>query len=227
MKLAHMIRLGTWLVLGLALLLALGAIGVLERMTPAISVILGRNDHSIQACGEMLAALIPADDAPAASGSERQALFEAAFTRARNNVTEPEEPAALATIAQSSTAALQGDPEALRIAIGAILHLSDINREAMIQADQRARRLGEAGAWGIVFMAIVVALAGMVFMRQLERHVVQPLAELHAVAVARSNGDTMRRCTGIALPRDVRVIFDAVNELLDAPGQPPARPPSS
>jgi hypothetical protein len=227
MKLAQMVRLGAWLVLGLTLLLALGAIGVFQRMAPAITVILGRNDHSIQACGEMLAALIPADPDLAPAGPERQALFEAAFARASNNVTEPEEPAALATIAQASTAALQGDPEARHAATEAILHLGDINREAMIQADQRARRLGEAGAWGIVFMAIVVALAGMVFMRQLERHVVQPLAELHAVALARSNGDTMRRCTGIALPRDVRVIFDAVNELLDAPGQPPAPPPSS
>jgi hypothetical protein len=214
MRLAQSVRLGAWLLMGLTLLMALGAIGVFQRMAPAITVIIGRNDHSIQACEEMFVSLVPVGGNPALD-EVSQARFTAAFERAKNNVTEPDEPAALKVIGQSSTAAFLGDPDARRQTVAGILQLCSINREAMILADRRAQQLGEAGAWGIVFMAICVLLVGMVFIRRLERCVIHPLEEIHAVMTAQRSGETRRRCTGVDLPRDVQVMFDDINEMLD------------
>jgi hypothetical protein len=214
MRLAQSVRLGAWLLVGLTLLMALGAIGVFQRMAPAITVILGRNDHSIQACEEMLVSMV-ATDGEAPMNEDRRILFTAAFERAKNNVTEVNEPAVLDVIEQNLAATFQGDPTARQLTAEAIVQLSTINHEAMILADRRAQQLGEAGAWGIVFMAICVFLVGMVFIRRMEQYVMHPLEEIHAVIAAQRNGETLRRCTGTDLSRDIQEIFDGINEMLD------------
>ena len=108
--------------------------------------------------------------------------------------------------------------------MAAIRRFGAINREAMFRADHAARRLGHAGAWGVVFMAISVFLVGVIFIRNLTRRVAKPLEEIHTVIAAQRRGETMRRCSGADLPQEMKIIFSGINEILDQrqlqPGPP-------
>lgn len=215
MRLAQAVRVGAWLLVGLNLLMALGAIWILMRMAPAMAGIIERNDRSLYACEEMLAALALAGDDPASGEEQHRARFQAALKRAEENVTEKGETAVLKTIAAGSPAAFAGDLGARRQAVAAIVRLGDINREAMTRADKHFRQFAEAGIWGVVFMAIAVFIVGLLFIRSLLGRVVRPVEELHAVIAAFRKGDTLRRCSGADMPQEVRAVFHGINEILD------------
>lgn len=236
MKPGQSIQFGARILLVLNLLMAMGTLWVFMRMTPAIKVILEQNQQSILAGEEMLAALAMArppqeNQEPVATqiyGSEtvdiaapQQTLplintFKEALKKSQSNVTESEEPEILGTINRYYVQAFQGDPEATLQTIQAIAKLSQVNRDAMEKADQRARQLGNAGAWGVVFMAALLFLASLLFLRSLRKNLIQPLEEIHAVTLAVRHDDHMRRCTGTHhCPKDIRVIFTELNELLD------------
>lgn len=214
MKLLTMVRMGALLLIGLNVLMALATIWVFMRMAPAIEVIIEQNERSLEACERMLVAL-------ALSGGEEsdnrqlQISFNEALQTAQNNITEAEEPEALAMIDRNYREALDSNFPARRQTITAINRLADINRQAMVRADKRARQFGIGGAWGVVFMASAVFLAGLLFLRSLKRNLVKPLEEIYAVISAYRLGDTMRRCSGADLSRDIKTIFDGINELLD------------
>ena len=161
-------------------------------MTPAIEEILSRNGQSLEACEEMFAVLAEAPADPAGGAGFRD-NFRQALLRAEANVTEKEEPQAL---------------EVIRL-------LAASNRRAMIEAEARARHLGTAGAWGVVFMALTVFVVGLLFKRALYRNLVAPLEEVDNVLAARRNGDRMRRCNTIDMPRDVRRVLGDINDVLD------------
>ncbi len=214
MRLAQTIWLGAWILIGLNLLMAFGSIWVFIRMAPAIEVIIEQNERSLQACENMLASLALADR-HAADITPLKVSFSAALKNAQNNITEKNEPAALDAIDQTYTRAFEGEFAAKTRTVDAILLLGEINREAMVRADKKARQLGSAGAWGVVFMASAVFLTGMLFIRALKKNLVMPLEEIDAVLKAYKSGDTMRRCTGTRLPKDIRRIFNNVNAFLD------------
>ena len=71
MEHAQSVRAGAWLLILLNLLMALGAIWVLARMTPAIEEILSRNGQSLEACEEMFAVLAEAPADPAGGAGFR------------------------------------------------------------------------------------------------------------------------------------------------------------
>jgi hypothetical protein len=52
-------------------------------------------------------------------------------------------------------------------------------------------------------------------MRALKRNLVKPLEEISSVISANRQGDTMRRCSGADMSKDIKTIFDGMNELLD------------
>ena len=201
MEHAQSVRAGAWLLILLNLLMALGAIWVLARMTPAIEEILSRNGQSLEACEEMFAVLAEAPADPAGGAGFRD-NFRQALLRAEANVTEKEEPQALEVIRREAT-------------VAAIRLLAASNRRAMIEAEARARHLGTAGAWGVVFMALTVFVVGLLFKRALYRNLVAPLEEVDNVLAARRNGDRMRRCNTIDMPRDVRRVLGDINDVLD------------
>ncbi|MDO8948108.1 MAG: hypothetical protein Q7U88_13265 [Desulfocapsaceae bacterium] len=215
MRLAQAVRVGAWLLVGLNLFMALGAIWILMRMAPAMSGIIERNDRSLYACEEMLAALVLVGDDMSSDEEQHLRRFEVALKRAQENVTEKGESAALKVIASSSPAAFAGSLSARQQMVSAIVRLGNINREAMNQADKRVRQFGEAGIWGVVFMAIAVFGVGLLFTRSLLRRVVTPMVELHAVITAYRKGETRRRCSGVDMPQEVRLVFSGINEILD------------
>jgi hypothetical protein len=208
------VRWGALLLIGLNVLMALGSIWVFTRMAPAIEVIIVQNERSLEACERMLSALAMSRgdqfDSP-----ELKVSFQEALKTAQNNITEDEEPGALELIDRNYAIAFENNFKARMQTITAINRLGEINREAMVRADMRARQLGNGGAWGVVFMASAVFLAGLFFMRTLKRNLVKPLEEIHLVISANRQGDTMRRCSGADMSRDIKTIFDGMNELLD------------
>lgn len=218
MKFAQSVRLAAWFLIGLNLLMAFGSIWIFVRMTPAIEVIIDRNVTSLQMCEEMLAALALANEnqsVPKTAVSPVQQAFKKALRRAQQNITEDDEPAIITSINQSYQKAFAGDAAAITKTVDAIQRLGSTNRAAMVSADKNARQFGNAGAWGIVFMATVVFLAGMLFIRSLKRNLVHPLEEIHSVTTAFRHGDTMRRCTGTGTLREINLVYRELNDILD------------
>jgi hypothetical protein len=214
MKLSQGIRMGAWILAALNLIMAFGSIWIFMRMAPAIEIIIEQNERSLYSCEEMLSHLALANQSKAGVKG-LQAAFSKALERAKNNITETAEPAAIEAIGNNYIEAFAGSIEAKKKTISAIHSLSEINRGAMVKADRQARQLGHAGAWGIVFMASAVFIAGILFMRGLQRNVIKPLEEIYSVIQAIGNGDSMRRCTGADMPQDIKSIFSGINEVLD------------
>lgn len=214
MRLAHAVRIGSWFLVGINLLMAVGTIGIFTRMAPAIAIIIERNDRSLKACEDMLA-LMAVTGSGAPFSAEQAQAFQTAFDRADSNITEPLEPEILKRLKSTLPSLFRGDTASRLAAVKATVQLGKINRDAMTIADQRAQQLGRAGAWGIVFMALSAFLVGVIYIRSLTRRVVMPLEEIHTVIIAQRNGDTMRRCTGADLSQDVAAVFTGINDLLD------------
>jgi len=194
--------------------MALGSIWIFMRMAPAIEVIIARNEHSLQACEEMLASLAMMTEDKTANDALK-ATFANALKRAQDNITEEEEPVALKPIRLGFSDAFLGNITERQRTVSGIILLGKINRKAMIIADQRAKQFGYAGAWGIVFMAVCVFFASMLFKRSLSKNLIIPIEEIYAVITAHRSGDTLRRCNGSDLPRDVKTVFNGLNEFLD------------
>lgn len=176
-------------------------------------LIIARNGHSIKACEDLITLFALAGDRPFTESSREKAL--AAVAKIRGNITEPEEPAFLDVIERDLAAAFRGETKAREAAIGNLVQLSRVNQVAMVKADRQAQQLGQAGAWGVMFMAVAAFLAGLFFLRGLNRRVVAPMEEIHVVLRAHRNNESMRRCTGTDLPQDMQAVFTGINELLD------------
>lgn len=211
MKHAQPVKFGTWFLIVMNLIMAFGAIWIFMRMAPAIEVIIAQNEVSLESCEDMLAALLKNN---AAEGSSLE-IFRGALTKARNNITEEEEPAIIERIERYHTAAIEGDELSLNLTISAITDLGDTNRKAMRRADAKAKQFGYAGAWGVVFMATVSFMIGMILLRSLDKNLSEPIQEIDAVITAVREGDPMRRCTMKNPSSSIRKIFANVNELLD------------
>jgi hypothetical protein len=214
MKLVQNVRLGAWILVALNLIMAFGSIWVFMRMAPAIEIIIEQNERSLHACEEMLSSLAMVNQSEIDVKQFRSAFLKA-LERAKNNITEKEEPVAIEEISKNYVLAFEGSIEGKKKTLSAIQHLSEINSSAMVKEDQKARQFGNAGAWGIVFMASAVFMVGMLFMRSLKRNLVNPLEEIHSVIQAIRNGDNMRRCTGPDMHKDIKTIFSGINDLLD------------
>lgn len=211
MKLAQPVKFGAWFLIAINLIMAFGSIWIFMRMAPAIEVIIAQNEVSLESCEDMLAALLTHHF----PGSSSRKTFRDALFKAKNNITEKEEPEAIDRIEKHHENAFNGDALSLDLTISAITDLGDINRKAMRRADAKAKQLGYAGAWGVVFMATVSFLVGMIFLRSLDKNLSEPIQEISAVVAAFKEGDTMRRCTMKNPSSSIRKIFGNVNELLD------------
>jgi nitrogen fixation/metabolism regulation signal transduction histidine kinase len=213
MQLRRNFLLSVGTLVALNVLLAFGAIGLLTRMSPAIGRILQENIYSHEVAEEMLA--LVAQPARGLMSDTRQLLFERALQRARNNITEPEEIAVLERITQQYSAALAGEESAVMAVVQALQRLIAINRRAMISADQEARRLGAAGPWVAVVIAVVSFVISLLVIHRLERFVLNPLIELYDVLEAVRAGNHHRRCRVSEAPEEIRRVLSAVNSLLD------------
>lgn len=204
------VTLGIGALLVLQVLLGFGAVGLLSRMGPAISVILRENDASMAAAEEMLAELA----LPNGDRRSRQ-HFYAQLEFAERNITEPGEAIELATVRRVAARALAGEASARREAVAALRSLAAINRHGMARSGAAARQLGSAGAWAGALLAFTGVAMALIVMRRLYRRLLVPLGELHAALRARSDGDLLRRCRVVDAPLEFMELRDRINALLD------------
>ena len=130
MKLAQSVRVGAWFLIALNLMMAFGSIWVFMRMAPAIEIIIEQNEHSLYACEEMLSHLALADSSYT-DVSRLEIDFLKALDRAKNNITEKNEPIAIENISKNYAKAFKGSFNSREKTVSAIVHLAEINRKAM------------------------------------------------------------------------------------------------
>jgi len=213
---------------GLNLLLAFGVIGLLVRMGPAIDRILQENVTSIMAGEAILTEFASDGDQPLAE--ESRARVRAAFERARDNVTEDAERPVIARLEDALDAEEASGAGARPRAVAAVRELISINRDAMVEVDHEARRLGLAGAWASVFVGFVSFLLSLAILALLRRRFLTPVLELHDVIDRVAGGDRFRRCRSMDAPLELTAVTTGLNALLDAylaPSQPSEEEDSS
>jgi hypothetical protein len=213
MKTSSSVRAGLWILIISNLLMAFCSIWILMRMSPAIEHIIKRNEKSLYACQIMLASLAEYQH----DKTEKKLIknFEKALGDAKKNITENGEKKQLENIEQNYHSAFNGDILKKQKTISHITNLSEINRQAMISADLKAKQYGYAGAWAIVFMAGFVYFTGHVFKRTVNKNLLAPIDEIHKVIISNLKNEKMRRCSGTDLPKDIEKIFSDINKYLD------------
>lgn len=207
------LAIGVLVVLNLAL--SFGAIGLFARMGPAIERILQENVYTIVAAEKILGELARLDHAGPLDEPER-AVIGRALADAERNITEEEERPVLKALRQSWPNVANGEVNARVAFVTDLERLVVINREAMVEVDERAKRLGNAGAWSAVFIGVLTFLLSLIVLSRPERRFVRPLLELHEVVNSARQGHPLRRCrSGIDAPREVLALTQTVNQLLD------------
>ena len=217
MRVSHSVKLGLWVIIVGNIVMALGSIWAFGRMTPAIEQIIDRNARSLYSGEQMLRVLatIAIDTVLNESAAYE---FEKALFQAEKNITEEEEPVAIAAIYTYYKGACHANRDSLQKTVSAVVKLCEINRAAMIVADKQARQFGFAGAWAVVFMAVAMFLSGMIYLGALKKNVLIPFEEIQSVFTARKKGDTIRRCGGRDLSRDTAQLYGMINDHFDRLG---------
>lgn len=221
MRLSRELAGAVYTLIGLQLVTAVSAIGLLHRMTPAIEQILEDNVVSLEAAEDML--MLTAHCEPF-DAVERD-RFDAALARARNNVTEREEIPLLDRLEADVEALAAGDGAVRARMVVDLEALAEVNRASMIRADVDAQRLGMAGAWSAALFGVASFALGQVLVRRLRHRIEGPLVALDAAIDAYRRGDAHRRCVRFDGPEEIRRIRDNANWLMDlrAPQSDPTR----
>ncbi|MCB9681325.1 MAG: hypothetical protein H6733_07605 [Alphaproteobacteria bacterium] len=225
MKITTETTLGIGALLALQLLTALAAIGLLARVSPAVERILEENVYSEEAVEDMLTVFTT----PGVLGPDDEAAFQRAFERAEGNVTEDEEGPLLDIVREDAAAALTGDRTARRRVVQALQDLADVNRASMQRSDERARRLGAAGAWAAAMLGFVGFLVSVLLYRRLTQRLVLPLVHMDLALREVAGGDAHRRVPPLDGPVETVRLGTNINRVLDrtlARKRPVAAPPA-
>lgn len=214
MRIRDEVRLGVAALLAIQVLTMIAAVGLLARMTPAIDRILEENDTSLRAVERMLMALSAPPTTDEEELSLRRLQFERALAEAEANITLPAEDPVLERVVEQYDAALAGYPGALAVVRGDLWELAEINRESMLEANERAKRLGTAGAWALVFLGLIGLGLSLTLMRRARSKLINPVYELGAVLEACSAGDIHRRFNPVGASREFQQVAEVVNSLV-------------
>ncbi|MEL6184389.1 MAG: hypothetical protein AAFU79_07180 [Myxococcota bacterium] len=189
--------------------LALAAIALFDRMSPAIEQIIDENVVTMEAGETMLAVLARPDLDPA----EAEERFQAALLQAQSRLTEREEAPLLEDI-ERLWRALQAGQNRRTELVALVEELTAVNRRSMETADSEANRLGAAGAWTVAFLSLLILVVTQVFAGRLDDRVVQPLLSVAEVVQAAESGERHRRSPQRG-PPEVLAISAGLNRLLD------------
>ena len=198
--------------LAVQLLTSVVAITLFVRMSPAIRHILEDNVVTFEATEQMLVALTRANE----SDTDTRQSFRDGLERAKQNVTEAEETQPLATLTANAEAALDGQPDARRAAVEALVELGRINREAAQRADATAHRLGSGGAWAAALLGLIGMGISLYSLDGARKRVLAPVTELSQVAEQYQAGNLHRRCTPMPMAsEETHQVMLMVNRMLD------------
>lgn len=208
MQSGKIITISVWLMISFNLILAFGAVWSFQRMSPEIKRVYERNVVSLEACENMFLAL---------TGKEvDNAGFRKALAAAEDNITEQGEKETLERIRNELPELEKGDFETRERIAKEIRKLSDYNRQAVIASAEKAQRMRQTGAWGIVFLTFFFFIAALFFEQRLRRSLLLPLQEIDSVLEENRNGDKFRRCNDGDAPSDMKRLFRSINALLDS-----------
>lgn len=214
MRIQQRVTLAFVILIGLQLLTAGAAVGLLMRMEPAIEAILSENEDAIGAVGDLLETLAEAEGGPVLPGDRPRAT--AALQVLERRVSGPGERATVERLRRELPAALDGDRAARVRVLAALERLGDANLSAMKQEDTVARRLGLVGAWTAAALGIASIGVGAVIRRRIAAELEDPLAELDGALAAAAAGDAHRRvAVAPEVAPEVARVGAAVNDLLD------------
>ncbi len=209
MRLRREVSLSIGAILALQILLSMLAIALLTRMGPAIEQILRENVYSEEAVEEMVALLAMGPQGPVPKA------FEDAMGRAKDNVTEEPERPLLAIIERNRAEAFAGNPTARQTVITALRDLGKVNRASMDRADNKAQRLGQAGAWAAALLGALTLALGIIVYRRLRVRLELPIEELFRTTQRVRAGNLQARCVTSAGPYEVKQIANDLNWLFD------------
>jgi hypothetical protein len=205
--------LGIIVLVGFQVLTSFGAIALLTRMSPAIERILAENVYTIEAAEEILAVVASEEIRP--DEPRNLERFQEALRRLKSNITEPGEGPMIEIIERDGPEAITGNPAAVASTVDALRKLTSINHGAMRRAGAEAKRLGAAGAWAAVLLAVAGFSVSLIVARRLRQRILDPLAEIYEVLESGQQSNKYRRCYTTDVPFQVRHLLESVNALLD------------
>lgn len=242
MTLRSKLLLGYGYLVGLLLLAAGSAMLGFLTLSEGIDVVLENNYRSIRAAMDMVEALERQDSATLAAlldepGREALEPFEAAFATAmetaRGNVTEQGEPEILDTVARQYATYRAARDELVRerperplaeyrrrvlpqfaALKHSVLELLEVNQEAMVGAERRARESATRNGSWLGFVVALALVSLVVLSRGLQRRILGRLAALRRGMATLAEGDTSRRLA-VAGNDELDQIAERVNHLLD------------
>ena len=176
------------------------------RLEPAINLLNSSNTQSLFYTEQMLTSI---------SAKKDIKKFEYNLDLAGRNVTENGERNAIDEILLDYLPAFKGNKEAEEQTINDIVKLAKINRLAMEQAGVKARKQEAVGIWIILFPSAFIWIIGIALLKRLDRTFLKPIQELNDVVFEYNKGNNMRRCPSTAVSKDLQLLYDGINKILD------------
>lgn len=198
----------------IVVLIAATSVVLLERLASSAREVVQSNAYSIKASGEMLALMAGV----ASIGSEEfEQRFSKALLDARQHISHPGEKALIDTIDQSFELLVTGDRSEIgrRKIIDSIMALSNLNRSAVIQADEQVSFFSIAGGWAIVGLTMIGLFVGRKMSANMKASAIDPIVEICRVLSDWDSGNYMRRAQTSKASGEFRHSLDIVNRLLD------------
>lgn len=194
------------------MIVAFTSIFMMERMSHAIKLILDENVYSLEASEDMLRAVGLASISQLDLYQEQ---FMDAMQRAKNNVTLPGESALIDRIERLAPMSFAGQENALQEIIEEISKLANLNREAMIKADENARFLSIAGGWAVVGLTLICFLFSRRLLHQVRMQTIAPIVEVCRGLIDWEMGNRLRRFQTAKSSKDIRRAQQTLNSILD------------
>ncbi|MGM9999456.1 MAG: hypothetical protein ACI38Q_08755 [Candidatus Bruticola sp.] len=215
MKVAKSIKISIWCFILFNLMVAYCCIWIFTRMLPSIEAVIQDNETSIHVSMAMMAMLTQHHHGLV---SRYQAVpkFERYLKEAEERVSEEGEIEYLKIIRTHYQNAFDGKKLEFNVVTDAIVKLENLNREAMHNSIVKAQHMGRTGAWGIVFMAVMNFIAGLMFMHNLNLKFIEPMEEIEQTISDFKKGNKMRRCTVFNRSMGMEKFMRNLNDLLDS-----------
>ena len=177
-----------------------------QMLAPSINLLNSSNTQSLYYAEEMLTSI---------SAKKDLKRFEQNLTLAKENITEDGEDKAVEEIEKDYLPAFEGNKEIEEEVINEIADFAEINRAAMENAGIKAQKQKAIGIWIILFPSLFIWIIGIALLKRLDRTFIKPVQELNDVIFEYNKGNKMRRCPSVAPSKDLQMLYDGINNILD------------
>lgn len=186
--------------------IALAGIYGFQRLDPSIDLLNSYNTQSLYYTEQMLTSI---------SAQKDLNNFVINLNNAKQNITQDNEKEILDNITQNYIPAFKGNEKSEERTIDLISDYARINRLELEQAGIRAKKLRSIGIWTILFPTVFIWLIGIALLKRLDRTYIKPIQELNDVIFEYNKGNHMRRCPSVTATKDLQMLYDGINKILD------------